>query len=401
MKDISFPSKLKPLLTDDSYRYYVLKGGRASGKSWSMVRVLLVKSMQKKIRILCVREFQTSIAQSVHRLICDQITSLDLDPYFDTTNNMITCTSTGSEWIFAGIKNDPTKVKSTEGIDYCFVEEAETISARSWEILIPTIRKPNSKFFICFNPMYPTDATWNRFVINTPPGTWLEHINYTDNVWCPQVMLDEAEHCKTSDPEKYKNIWLGQLITKSETLVFSGKYSLVDFIPQKDWNGPYIGVDFGFAKDPSTMVKCWIHNDDLYIEKEAYGIGVEINDLKQLFTDAIPDCTKYYIRADSARPETISHLKNQGFNGIQSVRKWPGSIMDGIAYIKGFKNIYIHTQCKNTYDEISMYMYKTDKRSGDILPEVVDENNHIIDALRYALEPMISKRRKGTMTQLG
>jgi phage terminase large subunit len=128
----------------------------------------------------------SSISHSVHKLLKDQIEAMNLTSYFDTTNNKITAKN-GSDFIFSGIRDDPAKIKSTEGVDVCFIEEAESISETSWQILIPTIRKPGSKFIIVFNPKNKSDPTYQRFVINTPPKTWLQKINYKDNPFTSRI----------------------------------------------------------------------------------------------------------------------------------------------------------------------------------------------------------------------
>lgn len=387
---IRLPEKLQFLITE-KWRYKVAYGGRSSGKSFSMVVASLVKAMERPCRILCVRQFQNSIADSVHKLISDSIYRLKLENYFTVTQNSIRCYN-GSEYIFKGIHNNVQEIKSLEGVDYCLCEESQNFTDESWEILIPTIRKEGSEFWICFNPERDDDSTYKRFVLNKPDNCKSVMINYTDNPWCPTVMKEEAEACKKSDYNKYEHIWLGKTVMETEAQIFKGKFEITEFEADEGTEFFY-GADWGFASDKSTLVRCFIENNCLFIDYEAGGVGIEMEELPKLF-DTVPDSRKWVIRADCARPETISYVKRRGFRCI-ACQKWKGSIEDGIEYIRSFDKIYIHPRCKGTIEEFNKYSYKKDKVSGDILPIVVDAWNHYIDALRYSIEPYI--KNKGRM----
>ena len=380
-----FKDLLKP------YRYKVYYGGRGSGKSYNFAVVLLVLSLQKKIRVLCAREFQNSINDSVYKLLKDLIYKYKL-PYFEILNTTIKNTLTGSEFIFKGLKHNIQSIKSLEGIDICWVEEAHTVSEESWDILIPTIRKPNSEIWISFNPYSETDATYKRFVLSTPPNTLLKKVTYKDNKYFPKVLKRELEFDKKTNYEKYLHIWEGECLTLSDAQVFKDKYE-VGTIPNevlKRAYDIYLGSDFGFAKDPTTLIKLYKLDDILYIDSEAYGIGVEINDIPNLYAK-VEGYKDYLIRADSSQPMTISYLKNKGLR-ITGAKKWQGSVIDGINYLKSFRKIIISPNCKHTLEEFRLYSYKTNS-AGDILPELEDKNNHCIDAIRYALEPLIRQSK--------
>ncbi|MCT8587103.1 terminase large subunit, partial [Glaesserella parasuis] len=182
-----------------------------------------------------------------------------------------------------------------------------------------------------------------------------------------------------------------------EAQVFRGKYQELEFKPLPDFEGPYHGLDFGFAHDPTAAIKCWVFKDKLYIEYEAGKVGLELDDTATFLQKGIAGIEQYVIRADSARPESISYLKRHGLPRIDGVPKWKGSVEDGIAHIKSYKKIYIHPRCQQTLNEFRLYSYKTDRLSGDVLPTLVDAHNHYIDALRYALNPRI--QRKGDFSQ--
>jgi phage terminase large subunit len=370
----------------EAARYKVAYGGRGSAKSWSVARVLCLLAASKPVRILCARELQSSIRDSVHRLLADQIEALNLSSRLEIQNAEIRGVN-GSLFIFEGLRHNTTKIKSMEGIDICWVEEAERVSEESWKILVPTIRKPSSEIWVTFNPEQETDPTYTRFVKNPPPDAIVRKVNHDQNPWFPIELRKEMEYDYRVDPDSAAHIWGGECRKIGDAQVLKGKWTIDDFTPEADWNGPYYGADWGFSQDPTTLVRMWIHKRNLYIEYEAYGVGVEITETPALF-DNVPGSRKHTIRADSARPETISYMKRQGFN-IMAAKKGPGSVEDGIAHLRGYEKIIIHPRCKYAAQEARLYSYKVDKLTGDILPILLDANNHIIDAIRYGLEPVI------------
>lgn len=371
--DIQLPEKTT-FLVNEKHRYKVLYGGRGSGKSVSMVRASLILGMQRRLRILCVRQFQNSIADSIHKLISDSIYALGIERYFTITQNSIRGCN-GTEYIFKGIHNNPQEIKSTEGVDLCLCEESQNITEESWEILIPTIRKEGSEIWVCFNPDREDDATYKKFVKNPPPDCKTILINYQDNPWFPETLRKEMEYCKRIDYPKYEHIWLGKTVMETEAQIFKGKFEIAEF--EADEGTEFFwGCDWGFAADASVLTRCFIENNCLFIDYEAYGVGVEMEELPKLF-DTIPDSRKWKIRADSARPETISYVARHGFKCV-AVKKWKGSIEDGIEYMRSFEKIYIHPRCKHTIEEFKYYSYKKDRVSGDILPIIVDAWNHCL-----------------------
>jgi phage terminase large subunit len=191
------------------------------------------------------------------------------------------------------------------------------------------------------------------------------------------------------DPASYAWIWEGAYLTNSDAQVLAGKVSVQEFEPLPDWNGPYFGFDWGFAQDPTTGVKCWVSDGVLYIEHEAYQVGLELDDTAALMMAKLPDAAAHKGYGDSARPETISYLKRHGLPRLESVAKWAGSVEDGVQFLRSFKQIVVHPRCRETIKESRLYSYKVDRLTGDILPTIVDANNHIMDAVRYALSPMI------------
>ena len=385
--NFELPEKLVFFLSKKA-RYKVAYGGRGSAKSWTVARCLVLLALQSKVRILCTRQLQTSIKDSVHKLLSDSIQALGLNQFFDITRDAIRCKNNDSEFIFKGIQNNINEIKSIEGIDYCWVEEAQSVSAESWEILIPTIRKEGSEIWVTFNPDRDEDATYQRFIVNSPPDSIIQLVNYNDNPWFTDVLQKEMEYCKEVDFGKYEHIWLGKTVIDTEAQIYNGKFELKDFETPKDVT-LYYGVDWGFANDPTAIVRCFIKDQCLYIDYEAGGVGVEFEELPALF-DSIPEIRRWDIRADNARPETISYMARQNYR-VKACPKWKGSVEDGIEYIRSFRRIYVNPRCKHTYEEFKFYSYKQDKNTGDILPIVLDKSNHWMDALRYALNPYIQK----------
>lgn len=371
------------------HRYKVLYGGRGAARSWSVARALLIEASQRPLRVLCTRELQTSIRDSVHQLLKDQMALMGLP--FTATEREIRHAN-GSLFLFEGLRYNVTKIKSLEGVDRCWVEEAERISAESWQVLIPTIRKAGSEIWVTFNPDRQEDATYQRFITHPPPDAWVQKVSADDNPWFPDELAAEREYLFRVDPDSAAHVWGGETREATDAQVLRGKWISEEFTPGPLWGGPYQGMDFGFAVDPTTMVRLWVHERRLYVEHELYRVGLELDDTAAAATRAIPGAEKYVTRADSARPETISYLSRHGLPRIEGVKKWQGSVEDGIAHLRQYEQIVIHPRCKNAIAEARAYSYKVDERSGDVLPTIVDANNNCWDAARYALAPLIQNR---------
>jgi phage terminase large subunit len=372
-------------------RYRVAYGGRGSMKSWNFARTLLALAANLKLRILCAREFQSSIKESVHKLLDDQIDLMDLRGWYDVKNTTIVGRN-GSEFLFVGIKRDPHKIKSMEGVDICWLEEAEAISKESYRILIPTIRKPNSEIWVSFNPALETDPSWQMFAVDPPDRSIVKFVSYLENPWLPEVLREEARELRRRDPEAYEHIWGGKVWTRSEAEVLSGKWIVDDFQPGADWGAPLFGADWGFARDPTVLVRMWIHAKRLFIEYDERGVGLSMDDIAKAW-ERVPGSKDYKIRADNARPETINEMRLRKYK-CEGAPKWSGSVEDGVAYLRSFDQIVIHPRCKGWISEARMWRYKVDPRTDDVLPKLRDGNDHGPDASRYGLAPLIQKQRK-------
>lgn len=373
----------------EPHRYKVFYGGRGSGKSWAVARALIAISDFCKVRVLCCREIQNSIRDSSYQVLKDMAERMGLADRFWFKESEIEHLTTGSKFIFSGLLRNENSIRSKEGIDICWVEEASSVSQKSWDVLTPTIRKPGSEIWLTFNPLTTDDPT-NRFLENPPPNAVVHKVNYLENPFFPDTLRAEMEWDKQNDFEKYLHVWEGFPLTVSDAQIFKGRYTVESFDEDlwKKADRLFFGADFGFAKDPSTLVRCFIYENRLYIDYEAYGVGVEIDELPELYR-SVPGADKWPIKADCARPETISYLANRAGFDISAADKWQGSIEDGIAYLKSFEKIVIHPRCKHTADEFRLYSYKTDRLTQEVLPVILDKHNHCLDGLRYGLSDYI------------
>jgi len=387
--ELEFPAKLSFLFDRTGrYRYKILHGGRGGLKSWSIAEALIIMAAQEPLRILCAREWQSSIRESCYQLLQDWADRLELSDDFKFTGREI-LHQNGSQFIFAGLRADPYKIKSCEGIDICWVEESQNVSNASWEMLLPTIRKPKSEIIISFNTGSTEDPTFVRFVANPHPKSVVVKTTIVDNKWASEELLEEMEHCKSTDYDRYLNIWLGEPLSHSHASVLFGKILEEEFTPGIDWEGPYFGADWGFGADPSTLVKSWISGKRLYIEKEFHGRHVEYDHLALRFSETIPEAKDHDIRGDCAQPGHISFLQRNGYPRMMGCTKWPGSVEDGVGYLRNFEKIVIHPRCIHALEEGRHWSYKVDRLTSEIKNELAPGMDHVWDAVRYSLQDRI------------
>lgn len=375
-------------------RYKVAYGGRGSGKSYGVASFMIAAGLTETTRILCTKETQNSLADSALAIMKRVIGDYDLVEHFQLTKTGLYCTTSGTEYIFRGLQR-PERIKSLEGIKYCWVEEATKVSREAWDILIPTIRADDSEIWVTFNPDQEDDPTYQMFVIHPRDDAEVVKINYDENRFLTDALRHEVEWAKVHDTEKYLHVWEGELRSLSDAQVFNGKWRIANF-ETPDVDALYYGADWGFSQDPTTLIRCYIRDDSLWIDQEAYGVGVDIDDTPQMF-DAVPKVREWMITADSARPETISYMQKHGFR-MRGAAKGKGSVEDGVAFIRGFKDVVIHERCKHTIDEFKLYSYKRDPRTDEVTPVLEDKHNHCIDALRYALEAVMHQQRRPTVS---
>lgn len=395
---IEIPPKLIPAF-EGNYRYRCSHGGRGSAKTRTFALMTAIRGYMAAMNgqsgvILCAREYMNSLEESSMEEVKQAIRSVPwLNDFYELGEKYIRTKCRSVNYVFAGLRHNLDSIKSKARILIAWVDEAESVSEIAWTKLTPTVREAGSEIWVTWNPERDGSATDKRFRKNPPDNAIVVEMNYGDNPWFPSVLEEE----RLSDQERldsatYAWIWEGAYLENSDKQVLANKYVVKSF-PDDLWQKAdrlLFGADFGFAKDPNTLLRQFILNDCLYIEYEEYGIGVELDHMPA-FYDKIPESRKWPIKADSARPETISYLKRQGFN-ISAAKKWQGSVEDGITHLRGFKQIIIHPRCKETAKEARLYSYKTDRITGEVLPIIEDKNNHCWDAVRYGLDGYITQK---------
>jgi len=392
---VKLPAKIVDTFgpTLGAYQYRIARGGRGSGKSVGAATMALVRGMEKRIRVLCVRQFQNSIAESFYRELVD---AMEQNPWMQSqyvvTKESITGRN-GTQFIFRGLDRNPQSIKSLAKIDLTIIEEAEDIPEISWINLEATVlRQPNSEIWVIYNPKKEGSPVDIRFIKNLAPRSIVSNINWRDNPFFP-VNLEtlRTRDLDVFDYATYAWIWEGEYLRNSKSQIFHGKFEAKAFEPDDSFDGPYQGLDWGYSQDPTAMIRAWIKDECLYISHEGGGVGIELDDVN----GRVPcdDWNKYTTRADSAQPAMISHVRRRGMSRIEGAKKGKGSVEDGIQFIRSFRRIYVHPRCKNTLNEFNVYSWKVDRNSGDILDVPVDAHNHWMDALRYALEPIMKRGR--------
>lgn len=388
---VKFPSKLQPLF--QAARYKVAYGGRGSAKSWSYARALLIQAAAQPLRVLCTREVQKSIKDSVHKLLSDQIAALGLGSFYEVLETEIRGKN-GSEFLFAGLASHTIEsIKSYEGVDRVWVEEGQSVKKRSWDVLIPTIRKPGSEIWISFNPELDTDETYQRFVLNAPPDTLLMQVNYHDNPWFSDVLEQERKHCQLTAPKDYDNIWLG----KCKPAVAGAIY--YDEVAAAEEQGRICNVPY----DPLLKVQVvfdlgW--NDAMAISLVQKGVS----DLRVI--EYIEDSHKtldHYSALLKAKNLNWGKLylphdgRNKDFKTGKSAEEimqalgWdvvitPNmSIEDGIRLARmTFPRVYIDkTKCERLVQCAKRYRRSINQQTNEPGPPMHDEWSHGADNIRY------------------
>jgi len=372
-----------PLL--EPARYKGAHGGRGSGKSHFFAEMLVEDHiLHPGLRSVCVREVQKSLEQSAMRLISDKIEKLKVSSYFDVRKYEIESVG-GGIIIFQGMQNHTKEsIKSLEGFDRAWVEEAQAISQSSLDMLRPTIREPGSELWFSWNPRFENDPVEKllRSADNPPPSGIIVESNYEHNPWFPDVLREEMEWDRRRDPDKFAHVWRGQHQRNTEARVFRN-FVVEEFETPSDARF-YFGADWGFANDPTVLVRCWIEGRKLYIDQEAYKIGCGIDRTPALF-EKVPESKRWPIVADSARPDTIDYMQRHGFPRMEGAKKGKDSIYEGVEFLKSY-DIVIHPRCVHVVDEFTFFAFKKDRLTDEILPVLEDEKNHTIDSVRYAIE---------------
>lgn len=378
---IKVPSVFMPL--EGEHRYIGAHGGRGSGKSHYFGERWLRENVTGKLDFVCVRETLKSLEFSVKKLLESKISAFNAGAYFEVQDRRIMSVH-GGVTIFEGMQNHTAdSIKSLEGFDRAWFEEAQNASEKSLTLLRPTIRKPGSQMWFGWNPdkkTDPIDSLLRGDVL--PPEAVVVEANFMDNPWLPKELRDEMEYDRKRDPDKYAHVWLGKYRQNSEARVFRN-WRIDDFEVSPEWVLRQ-GADWGFSIDPSVLVQVAIVGRTLYVIHEAYRVGCEVDFLPDLFR-TVPDAERWPTVADSARPETISYMQRHGFPRMLAAVKGARSLEEGIEFLRAF-DIVVHPRCTHTIDELTAYSYETDALTGLVLPKLKDKDNHVIDSIRYACE---------------
>ena len=368
---------------EGAHRYIGAHGGRGSGKSHYFGERWLRENIAERLDCVCLRETLKSLEFSVKKLLEQKISHFNAGAYFEVQDRRIMSVHGGVS-IFEGMQNHTAdSIKSLEGFDRAWFEEAQNASDKSLTLLRPTIRKPGSQLWFGWNPDLETDPIDTLLRgSELPPGAAVIQANYMDNPWLPEELRAEMEYDKRRDPDKYAHVWLGNYRRNSEARVFKN-WRVEEFDTDPAWTLRQ-GADWGFSVDPSVLVQCAIVGRTLYVTHEAYRVGCEVDFLPDLFR-TVPDAERWPTTADSARPETISYMQRHGFPKMLAAVKGAKSLEEGVEFLRSF-DVVVHPRCTHTIEELTLYSYETDALTGAVLPKLADKDNHVIDSLRYACE---------------
>lgn len=410
------PRAFKPLLPPA--RFKGGRGGRGSAKSHFFAERMVKRSvLDPEFRGACLREVQRSLTMSSKLLIEDKIRRYKLGGYFRLKHDYIERRGGSGVIIFQGMQNHTAEsIKSLEGFKVGWFEEAQVMSQRSLDLLTPTFRG-GAECWFSWNPRYADDPIEEFMTGEDPhPESVCVTVFPEDNPWLPDDLRVEMEWMRRRDPEKFAHVYRGAYLTQSEARVFRN-WRVEEFETPKRAIF-YFGADWGFSIDPTVLIRCFIDEAarTLYVDREVYRVGCELDFAPLLFGgmndeklaelnkpawrslwdrgvrwEGVPGAREWPITADSARPETIAYMQRHGFPKMRPSIKGPGSIEEGIEFLREW-DIVVHPRCKHTIDELSFYSYKTDPHTGDVIPVLEDKKNHVIDALRYAVE---RRRRRG------
>lgn len=386
-KTIKIPEEFKRLF-DTDWREAAIYGGRYSLKSHTVARFLLIRARQTKTRVACFREFQNSITESSHQLLADLINKYELTD-FEVTNNAIINKLTGSDFIFKGLWHNEQSIKSIEGIDIAWVEEAQTVSKSSLEVLTPTIRKPGSQIVYTYNRLLEDDPVHTRLVIEGRPNTLVIQVNYDiaeKYGWLPSNVKLEIEDDKAKRPALYKHKWLGEP-NSLERLIYRN-WNIVDEIPiharlERGW------IDYGYTNDPTAMGEIWVCDGVYYLDEVAYTKGLSN---KQIADIVLNRPRKVPWVADSAEPKSNDELRLHGVT-VLDAQKGKDSVNNGIQAVQA-QTIFVTRRSSNIIKERANYMWEEDK-DGRIINVPSPIFNHHMDGIRYGLNslvPLIQRR---------
>ena len=382
---IEIPSEFKRLF-DRDWREAAVYGGRFSMKSHTVARYLLIRARMEKTRILCAREFQNSISESSHQLLSDLIELYELKD-FHITDKAIVNKINGSDFLFKGLRHNEQNVKSTEGIDIAWIEEAQTISKDSIEILTPTVRKPGSQLVYTYNRLLEDDPVHKRLVLEGRPNTLVINVNYDTALKydvVPDVILQEIEDDRINRPSLYKHKWLGEPSTMERKIY--NNWNFIDEIPHEARLERY-GLDFGYSNDPTAIVAIYYYNGGYILDEVTYQKGLT----NKQIADVMSSQEGAVIIADSAEPKSIDELRLHGLNCVPVV-KGRDSVNQGIQFVQRQK-ISVTNRSFNVANEYNRYLWM-ENREGNIVNKPEHEWSHSMDAIRYGFDGLRPSEKK-------
>lgn len=393
MQTMEIPTEFERLL-DNDWREAAVYGGRYSLKSHTVARILLIRARQQTRRFGCFREMQNSIAESSHQLLADLIRSYLLED-FVVTNNGIVNRLNGSDFLFRGLYRNEQNIKSTEGIDIAWVEEAQTVSEKSIEVLTPTIRKEGSQIIYTYNRLEEEDPVHKRLVIEGRPNTLIINVNYDIALkygMMPDVMRLEMEDDRDKRPQLYKHKWLGEPLALLESRIYKGWIEIDDVPPEAKLMRRW--VDFGYSNDPCSIGNVYSWNGAYIVDELAYRTGLLNHQIAGIILQDEKDKGVALTIADSSEPKSIDELKLAGVTILPAI-KGPDSINYGIHVVQGCK-IFYTKRSQNIKKEHVNYTWKEDK-DGNILPVPIDMFNHAMDGIRYAVTSLEMPQKTGVV----
>jgi PBSX family phage terminase large subunit len=391
-KKILIPTEFKRLF-DRDWREAAVYGGRYSLKSHTVARLLLIRARQEKTRIACFREFQSSIAESSHQLLKDLIKQYELHD-FEVTDNSITNRLTGSDFLFKGLYNNEQSIKSIEGIDIAWVEEAQAVSKSSIEVLTPTVRKEGSQIIYTYNRLLEDDPVHQRLVIEGRPNTLVINVNYDIALkygMMPESVRLEIEDDKLRRPAVYQHKWLGQP-TNLERKIYTNWDTSLEAIPFGARLERY-GLDFGYSNDPTAIVAIYYFNGGYILDEVLYQKGLS----NKQIADTLLNQSKALTIADSAEPKSIDEIRLFGVN-IQPTQKGKDSVRQGIQAVQG-QIISVTKRSENIIKEYRNYLWEIDKE-GRSLNEPEHLWSHTMDAVRYGMNSLIPVLQRKEMESM-
>jgi phage terminase large subunit len=373
-------------------------GGRGSAKSWTTAAALVHKATMNPLRILCARETQKSIQESVHRLIKDTIDRLGVSHLFEVQEARILGVN-GSDFAFAGIKQQSiANLKSFEGVDICWVEEAQVVTKRSWDVLIPTIRKPGSEIWITFNPELDTDETYTRFVLDPPDNAWVQRINWNDNPWFNKEMDDERQLMARRDPIGYRTVWEGECRPAVEGAIYAreldallrdSRFSVVKYDPllkthtvwDLGWNDQTVILVVQRAASELRIIGALIRRFSTYeADIQALKDWASERPGLQWGTDWLPHDAKAQTKTAGGRTgEQIVKALGRTVEIVPNL-----TVEEGIKQVRtAFPRLWIDKSCQDWLNAIKRYHRQVSTDGSKTGLPVHDDASHGADALRY------------------